>query len=134
MPPLVRASFAAFAAILLAAGTALVLQVEIFPWRLGPENSVMFGLMYLGAAVYFVHAVLVPRWSNAVGQLGGFLAYDLILLAPFLDRFKAVHGRELLSLGIYVTVLIYSAGLAAYYLFIAGPTRMGGLGAEGRAH
>jgi hypothetical protein len=124
MPLLVRASFGLFAAILLAAGTAMVLDTEIFPWPLGPQNAVMFGLMYLGAAAYFIHAVFVPRWSNAVGQLAGFLVYDLILLAPFAGHFDAVHGRQLLSLIIYVTVLVYSAGLASYYLFVAPATRM----------
>ena len=125
LPSPVRASFAAFAVILVAAGTALVFHSQIFPWHLGPENSVMFGLMYLGAAAYFIHAVLVPRWSNAVGQLAGFLAYDVVLLAPFLGQITTVHGRQLASLIIYLTVLIYSGGLATYYLFLAAPTRMG---------
>ena len=124
MPRLIRVSFGALAVVLVAAGTALIFHADIFPWHLGPETSVMFGLVYIGAAVYFIHGFLEPRWSNAAGQLAGFLVYDLILLPPFFDHFKAVHGRALLSLIIYVAVLLYTAALAAYYLFIAEPTRV----------
>jgi hypothetical protein len=125
MPSLVRGSFAVFAVVLVAAGAALVFHSQIFPWHLAAENSVMFGLSYLGAATYFVYAVLVPRWSNAVGQLAGFLAYDVVLLAPFLGQLTAVRGGQLVSLIIYLTVLSYSGVVAAYYLFIATPTRLG---------
>lgn len=55
MPGLVRGSFAAFAVMLVAAGTALIVHSAIFPWRLTSESSVMFGLVYLGAAVYFIY-------------------------------------------------------------------------------
>ena len=125
MPAPVRGSFAAFAAILIGVGIALLFHADIFPWRLGKESSVMFGLVYLGAAVYFIHGVLVPRWSNAAGQLAGFLAYDVILLAPFLAHFSVVHGGALTSLIIYVAFLVYSGALGAYYLFVAESTRLG---------
>jgi hypothetical protein len=124
MPGPVRGSFAAFALILVVAGTALLFHADIFPWRLGAETSVMFGFVYLGAAVYFAHGFLDPRWGNAAGQLAGFLAYDLILLAPFIDHFKAVHGGQLVSLIVYVSFLVYSGALAGYYLFAAPQTRI----------
>lgn len=82
MPAPVRWSFAAFAALLVGTGTALLFHARVLPWHLGAETSVMFGLVYLGAAVYFVYGFADPRWSNAAGQLAGFLAYDVILLAP----------------------------------------------------
>ena len=124
MPAVVRVSFAAFAVILVGAGAALIFHADIFPWPLTAESSVLFGFVYLGAAVYFMHGVLNPRWSNAAGQLAGFLAYDVILLAPFLDRFGEAGGGELRSLIIYVAFLVYSGGLAVYYLFLAEPTRI----------
>jgi hypothetical protein len=126
MPPPVRASFATFAVILVGVGTALLFHADIFPWHLGPESSVMFGLIYLGAAVYFVHGVLVPHWSNAAGQLAGFLAYDVVLLAPFLEHFKVAHGGARTSLIIYVVFLLYSGALAGYYLFVEDSTRLTG--------
>lgn len=125
MPQLVRLSFGAFAMILIGAGAALVVQAGIFPWRLGQETSVMFGLIFLGAATYFIYGALDPHWGNAVGQLAGFLAYDLVLLAPFLGHFSAARGGSLVSLIVYVAFLVYSGALASYYLFASNATRIG---------
>jgi hypothetical protein len=124
MPGPVRTSFAVFALILVVAGTALLFHVDIFPWRLGSETSVMFGCAFLGSGVYFICGCVEPRWSNATGQLAGFLAYDLILLGPLFDHFRDARGGHLLSLIAYVCFLLYSAILAAYYLFIAPSTRL----------
>ena len=84
----------------------------------------MFGFIYLGAAAYFVSGVFDPRWGNAQGQLVGFLAYDLVLIGPFVDRFDEVHGGELTSLIVYTAFLAYSGVLAVYYLFLAPSTRV----------
>ena len=124
MPRPVRLSFGAFAIILTGAGIALLLHAGIFPWRLGAETSVMFGLVFLGAATYFTYGVLDPHWGNAVGQLAGFLAYDLVLLAPFLAHFTAARGGSLVSLIIYIAFLVYSGALASYYLFASDQTRI----------
>ncbi len=126
MPGPVRASFAVFAAMLVAFGTALAFHADVFPWDLGSETSVMFGFIYLGAAAYFVWGFLHPRWSNAAGQLVGFLAYDLVLIGPFVDQFDDVSGGKLISLIVYTAFLLYSGGLAIYYLFINEGTRLGG--------
>ncbi len=124
MPSPVRASFLLFAVILIAAGLALVFGADIFPWELGDETSVMFGFIYLGAAAYFLYGALDPRWPNAQGQLVGFLAYDLVLIGPFVDRFDEVSGGELTSLIVYTAFVVYSGALAAYYLFVAPQTRI----------
>ena len=105
--------------ILTAAGLALALHEDIFPWALGPETSVMFGFIYLGAAAYFVSGVLDPHWGNAQGQLVGFLAYDLVLIGPFVDRLDEVHGGELTSLIVYTAFLAYS-GVAGGLLPLPG--------------
>jgi hypothetical protein len=123
MPTRVRYSFAAFAVILTGAGTALVFQADIFPWPLGSESSVAFGFIYLGAAAYFVWGFLHPRWPNAAGQLVGFLAYDLVLIGPFVDHFDVAEGGQLTSLVIYTAFVVYSGSLAAYYLLIHPETR-----------
>jgi hypothetical protein len=124
MPRPVRVSFGVFAMILVGAGVALLLHANIFPWRLGPETSVMFGLTFLGAAAYFIYGALDPHWGNAVGQLAGFLAYDLVLLAPYLEHFSTAKGGSLVSLIIYVAFLVYSGTLASYYLFASDATRI----------
>lgn len=124
MPSPVRISFAAFAVMLIGAGGALVFKADIFPWALDDESSVMFGLIYLGAAAYFLTGFVNPRWPNAAGQLIGFLAYDLVLIGPFVDRFGEVSGGELTSLIVYTAFVVYSGALAAYYLFAAPETRL----------
>ena len=126
MPSVVRGSFAFLALVLVAAGTALAFGADIFPWDLRSETSVIFGFIYLGAAVYFLYGFVRPRWSNAAGQLIGFLAYDIVLIGPFVDRFDEVTGRQLLSLIIYSAVLVFSGALAFYYLFVDEGTRLSG--------
>ena len=119
-----RLSVAAVAVMLVGAGTALVFQADIFPWALGDETSVMFGLIYLGAAAYFIWGFLSPAWPNAAGQLIGFLAYDLVLIGPFVDQFSNVSGGQLTSLIVYTVFVIYSGTLAVHYLFLAEATRL----------
>jgi hypothetical protein len=124
-PLLVRVSFGIFFASLILAGGALVFRMPIFPWELNPDSSVIFGCIFLGDAFYFLHALLRPSWHNALGQLLSFLAYDLVLIVPFISLFKTVQPEHLIGLTVYVGVLIYSGGLAIYYLFINSQTRFG---------
>jgi hypothetical protein len=121
----VRVSFGIFAASLLFAGTALIFNLPIFPWTLNPDSAVIFGCIFIGDAFYFLHALFKPHWKNAVGQLLSFLAYDLVLIMPFLGLFITVEPALRLNLIVYVTVLIFSGALAVYYLFINSQTRIG---------
>ncbi len=118
-PRVVRFSFALFALALLLAGGALIFKTNnIFPWNIGEELRVLYGWIFLGAMCYFIYALVKPQWGNAKGQLMGFLAYDLVLIVPFLQHFSDVVPEQRLSLTIYVGVLIYSGLIAAYFLFI----------------
>jgi hypothetical protein len=124
MPAPVKISFVIFAVVLILVGTSLVLRAPtIFPWPLKPESSVMFGLIFLGASLYFITALFSARWHGARGQLLGFLAYDLILIGPFLAHFGTVAPEHRLSLIIYTLVLVYSGSVALYYLFVNKETR-----------
>ena len=126
LPGLLNFSFNLFALILLVVGACLLLQFPaIFPWPLKPETSVLFGWIYLGAAVYFLHGLYHPYWANAKGQLLGFLAYDAVLLWPFYQHFQTVKTEHWLSLTVYFAVLIYSALIALYFLFVHPHTRFG---------
>jgi len=124
-PMLVRISFGIFIAALILASGGLILHIPIFPWTLNPDSSVVFGCIFLGDAFYFLHALLRPHWHNALGQLLSFLAYDIILIVPFVSLFKTIKPEYRLSLIIYVAILIYSGVLAVYYLFIHPQTRFG---------
>ncbi len=124
MPLFVRISYAIFVLALLLVGGALVLQVpEILPWEVDETTSVILGWMFLGDAFYFLYALLQPRWYGACAQLWSFLAYDLVLLSPFLLRLQTTPAAYYDNLVVYTLVLLYSAALAIYYLFINRTTR-----------
>lgn len=124
VPALVRGSFVVFIIALLIVSTQLILKIpNVIPWMITPELSVVIGWMFMGAAGYFVYAVLRPAWGNAGGQLAGFLAYDLVLIVPFLQRLPASPPEFRTNLIIYIAVVTYSGLLAAYFLFIHKSTR-----------
>jgi hypothetical protein len=124
-PALVRISFGIFIVSLFLAGGALVLRLPVFPWDLNPDSSIVFGCIFLGDAFYFLYGLFRPRWGNAIGQLLSFLAYDLVLIVPFVLLFDIVKPERMLNLIVYTAVLIYSGGLAVYYLLIDPQTRFG---------
>jgi hypothetical protein len=125
-PRPVLAAFAVFVVGLLAAGSALVLGTpDVLPWNVTPELAFICGLIFLGAAAYFGYGLVRPSWMNAGGQLAGFLAYDLVLIVPFLARFPVVPDSQRLSLVVYTAVVVGSGVLAAWYLFVDPRTRMG---------
>jgi hypothetical protein len=125
LPRLLRWSFAFFIVALLIAGGALVIQVpNIMPWTITPQLSTLFGLMFLGAAAYFAFALLEPRWENAGGQLAGFLAYDVVLVVPFLQRLPTIDENLRINLVVYTAVVIGSGLLAIWYLALDRRTRI----------
>ncbi len=123
MPRPVRVSFGLFVVLLTLVGGALLLGQPVFPWPLPAPSAMIYGWIFLGAALYFLDGLLRPRWQNAKGQLLGFLAYDLVLIGPFLTHFTNVLPDHRLSLIIYVAVLLYSGALALYYLLRPPPAR-----------
>lgn len=125
MPTPVKWSFVVFIIALLIVSASLILKrPNVIPWKITPELSVVIGCMFLGAMMYFIYAMLRPSWANAGGQLAGFLAYDVVLIVPFLTKLPTVAPEQRVGLTIYTAVLIYSGLLAAYYLFMHKPTRL----------
>lgn len=125
LPMPVRISFGIFiVALWLVGGSLIQLRPNILPWDMTPQGSVIYGWIYLGASIYFLYALARPKWENATGQLLGFLAYDLVLIGPFLLRFSEVPDEQRLSLIVYTSIVVYSGLLASYYLFIHPETRL----------
>lgn len=122
-PMFVRICFGVFFVSLVLSGTALLLRAPIFPWTLNPDTSVIFGCIFLGDAFYFLYALLYPRLSNAIGQLLSFLAYDLVLIGPFLSLLSTVDPTLRVNLIVYSAVLVFSAVVSIYYLFMHPETR-----------
>jgi hypothetical protein len=116
-------SFGLFAVVLLLVSGALLARVAVLPWPVTGDQSTAIGLMFLGAAAYFLYGLLRPRWENSGGQLAGFLAYDLVLIGPFLDRLPGVAPELRTELAVYTAVVVYSTLLAAWYLIFARGTR-----------
>jgi len=120
-PVLVRIAFGIFGLTLVAVGTALVLKQDVLPWPLEAETSVVYGLIFLGAAVYFAYGLWRPVWGNAKGRLAGFLAYDLVLVVPFVRLWPSSPS---LSLAVYLAVIVASALLAIWYLAVSPRYRL----------
>jgi hypothetical protein len=124
MPLPVRVSFGVFTIVLLLVGSTLLLQVpNVFAWTLTPMSAALIGCFFLGSACYFLYGLFVPRWHNACGQLWSFLAYDSVLIVPFLFHFATVRFTQLPSLIVNTVILVYSGALALYYLLIKKETR-----------
>jgi hypothetical protein len=125
MPGMVRWSFVVFIIALLIVSTSLILKTpNVIPWKITPELSVVIGWMFLGAAAYFVYSLVRPSWANSGGQLAGFLAYDVVLIWPFLSRLGTVAPEQRVGLIIYTAVVSYSGLLAIYFLFVNKQTRV----------
>lgn len=125
VPALVRWTFLGLSAWLIPVGFGLVREWPyVFPWPLAPDMSVVYGWVFLGAAVYMLHGFFWPSWDNACGQLLGYLIYDLVLLVPYRKLVPTVKPEHQLSLTIYLTVIIYTGLLASYYLFLHPATRL----------
>jgi hypothetical protein len=124
-PRPVRWAFGVFIAALVLVGGLLVAGVpNVLPWQVTPDLSTLFGLMFLGAAVYFAWGLVEPRWENAGGQLAGFLAYDAVLIGPFLARVPTIDAQLRFNLVIYIAVLVGSAAIAIWYLALRPATRL----------
>jgi hypothetical protein len=130
-PRMVLVAFVAFVGVLLVAAVTLIGgRPNTLPWPATREVAMMTGLIFLGAASYFVFGLARRGWSNAGGQLAGFLAYDLVLIPPLVMRSGTIPGYWRDSLWLYLAVLIGSGALAAWYLFLDPRTRLGSRSAE----
>ena len=124
MPLLVRISFGVFVVVLVLVGAGILLQIpNVFAWKLKPTTSALLGWFFLGAACYFLYGLVHPSWQKACGQLWAFLAYDLVLIVPYLLHFAVARPAQLPSLLINTLVLLYSGALAIYYLLVKKETR-----------
>lgn len=124
LPTGVRISYVIFILALLAVGTSLVMQIpNILPWPLPPVTSILFGWMFLGDAFYFAYALVKPQWTNGEAQLWSFLAYDLVLIVPFLNKLPTINPEFFMPMIAYLGVLFFSGAVAIYYLFINPTTR-----------
>ena len=108
------------------AGVLLLLKVpNTLPWNISSESSVLYGWVFLGLAFYYLYAVLHPQWIHALGPLLGFLVYDLVLFSPLFARFGSLQPEHVLGQVAASVIIIFSALLGVYYLFVNPATRLG---------
>ena len=125
-PRIVRLAFLLEVLVLAGAGLLLLLKVpNTLPWNLSPESSVLYGWVFLGLAIYYLYAVLKPQWIHALGPLLGFLVYDLVLFSPLFARFGSLQPEHVRGQAAASVIIIFSAALGVYYLFINPATRLG---------
>lgn len=125
-PRIVRLALILEVLVLAGAGLLLLLKVPTtLPWNLSPESSVLYGWVFLGLAFYYLYAVLRPQWIHALGPLLGFLVYDLVLFSPLFARFGSLQPEHVLGQVAASVIIIFSAGLGLYYLFVNPATRLG---------
>ncbi len=126
-PLIVRLAFMLEVLVLAGAGLLLLLKVpNTLPWNLSGESSVLYGWVFLGLAFYYLYAVLNPQWIHAIGPLLGFLVYDLVLFSPLFARFGNLQPQHVLGQVTASFIIIFSAALGLYFLFINPATRLGG--------
>ena len=147
-PTYLRWSFLGAAAVLGIVGFLAYVQVpHIYPWDVQSGTSSLFGALFLGAASVFVYGLVRPVWAFAAGNLWAFLAYDLILLIPYIGMIgddsdstsgggyydmygggtastSTGDGVNTPSLVIYLTVITLSLLVICYTLFVRPHTRI----------
>jgi hypothetical protein len=124
-PRIVIYAFMAEVLVLAGAGILLILKVpNTLPWNLSPESSVLYGWVFLGLALYYLYAVLSPKWIHAQGPLLGFLVYDLVLFSPLFARFGSLQPEHVRGQVAASLIIIFSAALGVYFLFVNSATRL----------
>ena len=124
LPTSLRVWCGLYLLILLPAGAAMLLRVPgIMPWPIKPETAMVYGWVFLAAAWSFAYPLMRPQVEHVRVGLLGFLAYDLVLLLPFVRHFDTVRPELRTSLTIYLVALSASAAVSIYYLFVSRATR-----------
>ncbi|HZM22163.1 MAG TPA: hypothetical protein VFC02_10485 [Anaerolineales bacterium] len=72
-----------------------------------------------------IYAVLNRQWIHALGPLLGFLVYDLVLFSPLFARFGNLQPEHIRGQVAASVIIIFSAALGIYYLFVNSATRLG---------
>jgi hypothetical protein len=125
LPRPVFGSFVVFVLLLAFVGGALLLRTpNIFPLPLGPAAAAVIGSAFLGSAAYFRYGLRFPVWGAVRAPLWGFLAYDLVLIAPLVARVGLVDTAHRPALLLNIAVLVFSGAVAVYYLLLARATRV----------
>jgi hypothetical protein len=116
-PIFLRGSYVIFWGILVVIGLSMIFgRDEIMPWPVRDDTAVLIGWIFFADSFYFLYGLWRPYWEHSFAQLWSFLAYDLVLIIPFVRHLNEVPSNLELNLWIYIGVLLFSAGLSIYYI------------------
>jgi hypothetical protein len=133
LPASLRVWSVLYLAILIPAGSALIAKVPgIMPWPVKPEMSMVCGWVFVSAAWSFAYPLLRPKVEHVLVGLVGFLAYDAVLIVPFIDHLGNVRPELHRSLQLYLLALAVTASVSLYYLFVCRATRFRATKGEGQ--
>jgi hypothetical protein len=102
----------------------IVFKYNILPWDGTTIFGIVYGWLFVGTGAALLYALVRNKWEIVAAQLLGFLAYDLVLIPPFIDFFSQVRPDKLPGLIMYFCFVVGSAILAIYYLFFDVRTRI----------
>lgn len=98
LPTFFRCAFVVICAILIVLGSMCAFQrPDVFPWDISPETSTVIGLIFLSAALLFALIVARPMWAYGEMALTAFIAYDIVLLFPYIDLLRNLDDTVTLS-------------------------------------
>ncbi len=124
-PKPVLIGFGIFVAALVVIGGLMAMGNEhILFWQPTKESTRVYGWFFIGASMYFAYGLIVRRWGNGAGQLLAFLAYDIVLVLPFIQAYRTVAPEFWLAHVVYTTVIIVSGVFAFYWCFVHPTTRL----------
>jgi len=114
--------FRVMAVCIFAVGIALLSGVHgLLPWALSPQTRLLVGCVLIGFSANYAVTALRGSWAGAQVVLVGLLTYDAMMLMPLLRHFADVAPEYRLTLVINVAVVLLTASLAIYYLFLRTP-------------
>lgn len=134
VPSSLKAWFVLYMAVLLPSCGLLLADVPvIMPWPVRAPISTVYGCIFLAALCLFIVPLWRPRIEHARVGLVSFLAYDLVLIPPFVRHLDTVRPELRTTLWLYLAVLVLSAAVSAAYLFVNRATRISAAAAPTRS-
>lgn len=77
-----------------------------FAWVLIPDHAVIYGWMLVGGSLFFGWSLLRPKWENGYPALYALIAYDLLLIGPFLRLFRAPVPVVIIPFYLWAAVIV----------------------------
>jgi hypothetical protein len=95
----------------------IVFKINLLPWGGTTLFGLLYGWLFAGTGASLLYGLVRNKWEIVSAQLLAFLAYDIVLIPPFIDFFNKVQADKLPGFIVYFGFVTGSAIVAVYYLF-----------------